>query len=297
MPPALWQPVAVTPQDDVDRVAAAGRQTNRVDAWSKRNRDGRVTDREDIFDRARTDGVRRLSAPPLVQLVSSMVAGLVLASGILVEAVVATAVSDAAARGVGSLAGAMSFAVAVVVIVAGRFELFAENVYGPATAAAEGTSAASAQVLRLLLAALVMNVLGAAALTAALAVDGALPTAVSVTLTQSGLAVAQTPWAAVLVRGLLAGILLALLSYLAAAVDVARARLLIAYMIGFLLAIGPFDYVVVSAARLLFTYWVEGDVQYGALSGHLVLSFIGNTAGAVLFFTMTRQRPLHRDGP
>lgn len=107
-----------------------------------------------------------------------------------------------------------------------------------------------------------MNVICAAALASVFAVDGALSDELVSVLMNGGEAVLQTPWAAVLVRALLAGVLLALLSYLWAALDVATARWVIGYMVGFLLAIGPFDYVVVSAPKLLFTFWLSGDVQY-----------------------------------
>lgn len=252
--------------------------------------------REDIFERARADGLRRLALPGPLRLAAALVAGGVIALAITSEASVVTLIAGAAGPGVGTLAGALIFAVGVTLVVAGRLELFGENIYGAATATAGQGADRWLQLLRLSLAALAMNLLGASALAAAFAVEGALPVELAVVLARTGEDVAQTPWAAVLVRGLLAGILLALLSYLCAAVDVVKARLVIAYMIGFLLAIGPFDYVVVSGPQLLFTGLAEGDVRHFALAGHSFLSAIGNATGVLLFFAITRNPARHAEG-
>jgi formate/nitrite transporter FocA (FNT family) len=249
--------------------------------------------REDIFERARADGLRRLSLPRPLHLAAALVAGGVIALAIVAEASVVALVAGAGGPGVGTLAGALIFAVGVTLVVGGRLELFGENMYGVATATAGQGSDRWLQLLRLSLSALAMNLLGTAALAAAFAVEGALPVELAVVLARTGEDVAQTPWAAVLVQGLLAGILLALLSYLCAAVSVVKARLVIAYMIGFLLAIGPFDYVVVSGPQLLFTSLTEGDVRYFVLAGHSFLSAIGNAAGALLFFAITRKPARH----
>jgi formate/nitrite transporter FocA (FNT family) len=250
-------------------------------------------ERDDIFERARVDGLRRLSRPRPVHLVAAVAAGGVLALAFLGEAIVVAGVADVAGPGIAALLGALVFAAALPLVVGGRFELFGENVYGPATAMAGRTRTRWRQLTRLSLAALAMNILGALALVFAFAVEGALPPEVAGALAATGERVAQTPWPAVLVRGLLAGILLALLSYLCAALEVVKARLVIAYMVGFLLAVGPFDYVVVSGPRLLFTSLTEGDVRYLVLAGHSLLSATGNAAGALLFFALTRNPARH----
>lgn len=244
--------------------------------------------REDIFERARSDGLRRLAAPPLVRSMTALVAGVVIAFGILADAGAAAATGSTGRPALGVLVGALLFAAALSAAIGSRLELFSESLYGTATATAGQHTGRWLLLGRLSAVTLSMNLLGAAALASVFAVDGALPDQLASVLMSRGQAVLQTPWAAVPVRGLPAGILLALLSYLWAALDVATARWVIAYMVGFMLAIGPFDYVVVSAPRLLFTFWLGGDVQYLQFAGHALLSTTGNICGALLFFVMTR---------
>ncbi len=88
-------------------------------------------------------------------------------------------------------------------------------------------------------------------------------------------------------RAVLAGALITLLSYMLNAVDSVTSRILVAYMVGFFLALGPFDHVVVSALHLLFGIWLDGAVGYGALAANLGLSAAGNLLGGLLLITLT----------
>ena len=66
-------------------------------------------------------------------------------------------------------------------------------------------------------------------------------------------------------RAVAAGTLLTLLSYLLHAVDSVGARMVLAHLVGFFLALGPFDHVIVSGLHLLFGVWVGDDVGYADL--------------------------------
>jgi formate/nitrite transporter FocA (FNT family) len=85
----------------------------------------------------------------------------------------------------------------------------------------------------------------------------------------------------------LARALLTLLSSMLAAADSTIARMVAAYMVGFLLAIGPFDHVVVSALHLLFGIWLSNEVGYGDLLEIVTLSTVENLAGGLLLVTLT----------
>jgi formate/nitrite transporter FocA (FNT family) len=92
---------------------------------------------------------------------------------------------------------------------------------------------------------------------------------------------------ATLARAVLAGTLIALLSYMLNAVDTVVARILLAYLVGFLLALGPFDHVVVSALHLLFGVLTSGGVSPADLLTNIGLATAGNLAGGLLLITLT----------
>lgn len=78
-----------------------------------------------------------------------------------------------------------------------------------------------------------------------------------------------------------------LLSYMLHAVDSVRGRISESFMAGFLVAVGPFDHVVVSGLHVLFGIWLTGAVTYGDLAENVALSVTGNLAGGLLLITLT----------
>lgn len=65
------------------------------------------------------------------------------------------------------------------------------------------------------------------------------------------------------------------------------ARILVAYLVGFLLALGPFDHVVVSPLHLLFGIWLSDAVAWVDLWRNLGLATAGNMIGGPLLITFT----------
>jgi formate/nitrite transporter FocA (FNT family) len=94
-------------------------------------------------------------------------------------------------------------------------------------------------------------------------------------------------WPATLARAVLAGALITLLSYMLKAVNSGAERILVAYMVGVFLALGPFDHVIVSALHLLFAVWVSDVVTYSDMAVNIVLSTVGNLVGGLLLITLT----------
>lgn len=94
-------------------------------------------------------------------------------------------------------------------------------------------------------------------------------------------------WPATLARAVLAGALITLLSYVLNAVNSVTARILVAYMVGVFLALGPFDHVVVAALHVLFGVWLTDAVTYGDVAVNIGLATVGNLAGGLLFITLT----------
>ena len=134
---------------------------------------------------------------------------------------------------------------------------------------------------------LVLNLVGGAVLVAITAVEGALPVAAEESLVRLADEIAHKSAAATLARAVLAGALLTLLSYLLHGAGSTTGRVLVAFMVGFFVAIGPFDHVVVSALHLLYGVWLGGTVTYGDLAANIGLATVGNVVGGVVLMTLT----------
>lgn len=132
-----------------------------------------------------------------------------------------------------------------------------------------------------------LNLIGGAVVLSVLLIEGALPGNSGDVLVRVAEELAGKPVSGTFARALLAGALIALLSYLLKAVDTVAARILLAYMVGAFLALGPFDHVVVSGLRLMFGVWTTDSVTYADLGINVIVSTGGNLLGGLALITLT----------
>lgn len=249
---------------------------------------GVAPDPEDIYQRARAEGRRRMGMPLLEQTSTGFIAGVTIIFGIVALGVVEGLVKPEFGAGPARIAGALAFAIGLVFLVVGRSELFTENFFDPvASAIDQDDRSVWGRLLKLWISVLVFNLIGGVLLVAVLTVKGALPTEATDALVHVAEEIAGKSWVATFVRAVLAGALLTLLSYLLSAVNSVAARILVAYMAGFFLALGPFDHVVVSALHLFFGVWLHAPVGYDDVAANVGVSTAGNLVGGIFLMTLT----------
>ncbi len=245
-------------------------------------------DPQDIYGRAKREGERRLSMPLLEQAASGFIAGVTIVFGIIALAMVRELVEPRLGVELAELAGALGFGIGLVFLVVGRSELFTENFFDPvATAIDRRGRVAWLQLGRLWIVVLALNLVGGAVIAAVFVVEGTLPPGAHDALVVVAEEIGAKSSVATITRAIAAGTLLTLLSYLLHAVNSAGSRMALAYLVGFFLALGPFDHVVVSALQLLFGVWLGGSVDYADLLANIGLSASGNLVGGVLLMTLT----------
>lgn len=252
---------------------------------------------EQIYDRSKEEGRRRLAMPVLMQGSTGFIAGVTIVFGIVALGMVEELVAPRFGQDVGALAGALGFAVGLVLLVVGRSELFTENFFDPVAAAVDQRSTAAFAALgRLWVVVLVLNLIGGAVMVGIFSVPGALPVGAHEALARVAEDIAEKSALVTFVRAVAAGTLLTLLSYLLNAVSSVGSRIVLAYMVGFFLALGPFDHVVVSALHLLFGEWVGGEVGYGDVGRNIALALPGNLVGGLLLITLTHAVQVNASG-
>lgn len=243
---------------------------------------------EAIYERSIDEGKRRLSMSPLDKVATGFIAGVTIIFGIVALGITYALVEPEFGKGLADLAGALAFAIGLVFLVVGRSELFTENFFGPVAATISNrTSSGWSSLARLWIVVLVLNLIGGAVMAAILSVPGALPDGASEALATIAHEITSKSVAATLARAVAAGALLTLLSYMLNGCESVTSRIKVAYMVGFFVAVGPFDHVVVSALHLLFGIWLGGEVTYVDLLLNLGLSTAGNLLGGLLLITLT----------
>lgn len=243
---------------------------------------------DEIYARAKEEGERRLSMPPLMQASTGFIAGVTIVFGIVALGLATGLTQAELGEDLAKLAGALAFGIGLVFLVVGRSELFTENFFDPVAQAVDRRGASVwAGLARLWALVLVFNMIGGAVMAAVFSIDGTLSPEAHEALVKVAEDVAGKSSLATFARAIAAGTLLTLLSYLLNAVNSVGSRIAVAYLVGFFLALGPFDHVVVSALHLLFGVWLGGAVDYADVARNGALAVAGNLAGGLLLMTLT----------
>jgi len=244
-------------------------------------------DPAEIFDRAVDEGERRLDQS-LVELVStSFIAGFTIVFGIVALGIVEALVEPRFGE-VAKIGGALAFGLGVVFLIVGRTELFNENFADPVAAAVDqsGTWRLSA-LLRLWVVTLVFNLLGGGLFALVFVVHGVLPTGTQEVLIAFAEESVRREMSAWFAAGIAGGTLVSLLSFLLVAVNSVRSRFSLAYVVGFLLALGPFDHVVVTVLHVFLGILFGANIGFGTVAMMTAIITAGNFVGGLGLVTFT----------
>jgi formate/nitrite transporter FocA (FNT family) len=242
---------------------------------------------EEIFERAVEEGDRRLDQSSLELVSTSLIAGFTIVFGIVALGIVETLVEPRFGE-VGQLAGALAFGVGLVFLVVGRTELFSENFADPVAAAVDrsGTAMLPA-LLRLWVLTLLFNLVGGGLFALVFAVEGTMPTgATEILAAFAEESTNRRPlvWFTSSVAG---GTLVSLLSFFLAASTNESSRMALAYVVGVLLALGPFDHVVVTVLHVVLGMLFGASVGLDTVAVMAVVVTFGNLVGGLGIVTFT----------
>lgn len=240
-----------------------------------------------IFERAADEGERRLDQTWLELVATAFTAGFTIVFGLIALGIVES-IAEPRLGELARLLGALAFGVGVVFLVVGRTELFSENFFDPIAAAFRPNEQRFAgRLARLWLVTLVLNLVGGAVMVVVATIAGTLPEMTQDTLDRIAEQIAHRPSLPTFTRAVIGGALVALLSFLTIASSGTTARILLAWMIGALLALGPFDHVVVSLLHIGFGLAGEANVGWHDAAKAGFFALLGNLVGGVGLVTLS----------
>lgn len=244
-------------------------------------------DPSEIFQRAVKEGERRLNQSLLELVSTSFIAGFTIIFGIIALGIAHSAVEPHLGE-FARVAGALAFAIGLVFLVVGRAELFTENFSDPVAAVWQQRGSGSLRrLLRLWGVTFVLNLVGGALLALAAAVPGVLPGGAGDSLGRIAEEVAGRGFPAVFVSAIIGGALVALLSFLLQAVNSVGSRITMAYFVGFILAAGPFDHVVVTVLHVVIGMLLGAPIGLETLAVLAATATAGNLVGGLGLVTLS----------
>lgn len=240
-----------------------------------------------IFEKSADEGKRRVDQSLLALCATGFIAGFTIVFGSAAQALVHSAAQPHFGE-FASVLGALAFALGLVFLILGRAELFSENFFDPIATAFEGEEQQMAQrISRLWVLTFIFNLIGGALLVLVFSVDGALPSGAQHSINKVAEELANRAGWTTFARAIVGGALVALLSFLVISAQSSGSRAMMAFAIGFLLALGPFEHVVVSALHIFFGLVLDANVSVAELAKVSGIALLGNLVGGVGLVTLS----------
>ncbi len=241
----------------------------------------------EIFQRAAIEGKRRLDQTLVELLSTSFIAGFTIVFGIVGLGVTHTLVEPQFGS-IAKLAGALVFGFGLVFLIVGRAELFTENFFDPVATAFELREYKIVpKIFRLWLLTFVLNLVGGGLFALVFWIHGVLPPGADAALSKIAEEIVGRGLWAGFMSAIVGGALVALLSYMLMGTNSVVSRIIMAYLVGFLLALGPFDHVIVTTLHLFFGIIYGAHVPFGDFAKIFGIIIIGNFVGGVGLVTLS----------
>jgi formate/nitrite transporter FocA (FNT family) len=242
---------------------------------------------EEIFERTRIEGERRLSRPLLELASTAAAAGIDVAFGIVALGTITALFAKRFGTDVGQFFGAIGFGTGFVFIVVGRSELFTENFLVP-LAALRRERASWVKLGELWTVSPVLNILGGALLIVAVTAHGVLPRGTGRALVGvAGRADAKSFLAAFL-SAIAAGALITLMTWMVEGQESMGVRVAVAWVVGALVTLGGFNHVIVSTLELLIGIRYGASIGWDRFFAGFGTALLGNMIGGIGLVTLTR---------
>lgn len=213
---------------------------------------------------------------------SGLAAGLSMGFSMIAEGLLTAFLPDAHWR---PLVAKFGYSAGFLIVILGRQQLFTENTLTPILPLLQRKPNASiANVLRLWIIVLIANLIGAFVVAIVVAQTRAFDPEIQSAFAEIGHKALEPGFGTVLLRGIFAGWLIALMVWLLPFAETARVWVII--LLTYLVGLGHFSHIIAGAVET-FTVAAMGEASWGTVfGGFIVPALIGNIIGGVTLVAM-----------
>jgi formate/nitrite transporter FocA (FNT family) len=243
---------------------------------------------EEIFERTRKEGERRLSRPLLELASTAVAAGIDVVFGIIALGTISALFTKRFGPDTAHFFGSLGFGLAFVFIVVGRSELFTENFLVPLAGIDRGDRGSWWKLLELWTLSPVLNILGGALLIVIVTTHGVLPDHTGHPLVDIANKLDANNFLAAFMSAIAAGALITLMTWMVEGQESMGVRVAVAWMVGVLLTLGAFNHVIVVTLELLMGIRYGASVGWDSFFANFGTALLGNMIGGIGLVTLTR---------
>ncbi|MBD5653693.1 MAG: formate/nitrite transporter family protein [Candidatus Eremiobacteraeota bacterium] len=247
-----------------------------------------------VFETVRREGEFELQRTVFSLAASGVAAGLSMGMSLAGEGLIRTLLPDAAWRPLVSSAG---YTLGFVIVVLGRQQLFTENTVTAILPLLDGKDklAIFGRVMRLWAVVLVANLIGAGLFAYAAAHTPIFSEDVRRTFLAIGHEAAAPSFGSIVVRGIAAGWLIALMVWMLPGAD--QTRLWVVLLITYVVGLASFSHIIAGSVEVLYLV-VQGQESFGKfLTAFLLPVFLGNAIGGVSLVSLINYGQVVLDDP
>jgi formate/nitrite transporter FocA (FNT family) len=219
-----------------------------------------------------------LARPSIALAWSGLAAGLSMGFSLVAEGLLRAHLPDAPWR---PLIAKLGYSIGFLIVILGRQQLFTENTLTPILPLLKRRDVATlGNVLRLWIIVLLTNLIGAGLFAYALQRSSAFEPHVKESFLQLGISAMDHPFAHLLVKGVFAGWLIALMVWLLPVAETGRISVII--LITYIVGLGQLSHIIAGSVEVMYTV-AAGEHTWGQFLGsYAAPSLIGNCIGGVM---------------
>ena len=259
--------VEIKPADEVQE---------RIEAEERSSPSGAI-----VYKAILKEGEEELDRNSAALFWSGVAAGLAMGFSMFTQAFIISHLPDAEWT---PLVSALGYSTGYLIVILGRQQLFTENTLTPILPLLQRKQGATiGNVLRMWIIVLVANLIGAVAIALVAAHTTAFEADVREAIVGLGEKAMSLEWGTVVLRGVFAGWLIALIVWLLPFAE--SARLWVIVIVTYIVGIGEFTHVIAGSIDV-YAYAAMGHTSWGeAFVGYTVPAFIGNVIGGLALVT------------
>jgi formate/nitrite transporter FocA (FNT family) len=223
------------------------------------------------------EGEDELKRPSSALFWSGLAAGLSMGFSLIAEGLLRAHLPDAHWR---PMIAKFGYSIGFLIVILGRQQLFTENTLTPILPLLQRKDGKTlANVGRLWSIVLLANLIGGAAVACAVIKTPAFESSVRATFIELGQAAMSHPFGTVLIKGVFAGWLIALMVWLLPFAEAARVHVII--IITYLVGLGELSHIIAGSIEVFVLAWAGVRPWTEVLGGYVLPALIGNVLGGV----------------
>ncbi len=243
---------------------------------------------EEIFERTREEGERRLERPFIEMVSTSLAAGFDILAGVVALALIDSQLEHQFGKHAAHVFGSIGFGIGFVFLVVGRGELFTENFLVPLAGLHQKPRNAWLKIVELWTVSPIANLVAGVIMALIVTTHSVLPFGTGGAVKDISETIYANGWLALFLSAIFAGALITAMTWFIEGQESMVVRVLVAWICGAFLALGSLNHVIVVTLELITGIRYGAHIPWSFVIENFFIAAAGNMIGGIGLVTLNR---------